>query len=307
MRSSAVHIHHIALHVTCLERSISFYRDVLGMDVTEPVDLTSQSGGVSRLTGSLLGSTVKNLMKTFSPQTLIRMNSRIAFARAGEEDYTLLLIEQRHPEKGYIKSVEGNTVYGFGCMMNRERNLEDLAWDLEIAGASFQFGDPFGDGMIYTKEADHHLYVMDPDNRIIELVPGSISSSPFITGIHHITLCTDDVRKTREFYETKTPLITVSLPTRPSGVNDTLLGLGTEQDHPVIILFERRNPDMSVVLSGGHGLDHFALTPCTCTPGETGVTAALDIPMDPVHIMEKTKSRYFIDPDQHLLECIAGT
>lgn len=305
MRSSAVQIHHIALHVTSLERSISFYRDVLGMDVTEPVDLASQSGGVSRLTGSLLGSTVKNLMKTFSPQVLIRMNSRVAFARAGE-DYNLLLVEQRHPEKGYIRSVDGNTIFGFGCTMNRERDTEDLAWDLEIAGASFQFGDPFGDGKIYTTEADHHLYVMDPDNRVIELIPTTICSSPFITGIHHITLCTDDARKTREFYETKTPLRTVSLSTRPSGVHDTLLGLGTTPDHPVIILYEQRNPDMSVVVSGGHGLDHFALTGCTCTTGDTGVTAALDLPMDPEHIMEKTGSRYLIDPDQHLLECIAG-
>ncbi len=77
---------HVCIGVTDMERSIAFYRDVMGMDVVFDVELegpsmesvTGRSGAKGRMVGGLIGGAVVELL-ALGDQSTGRPGSRIGY------------------------------------------------------------------------------------------------------------------------------------------------------------------------------------------------------------------------------------
>ncbi len=306
-----INLDHIALNVTNLDSYLRFCQDILKLEVTSPITLSKQSVVTEMTKGdSILGNTLKNLINSISPQTILRMNSRIAFVKAGP-DWNILLIESKHPIKGYVVSVEGNNIYGFGCFISKTKDTEDLAWDLAIADANFQFGDPYSDGHTFSEELSHNLFITDPDGRIIELVPKD-ETGEFITGLSHVILNSESIEKSIKFYECL-GLKKTEINSSVSDYYSLIAPLGTK-DKAIILIYEQRSADMLICKVGGHGLDHISLSNIDKklipeqnkekNQNKKQTKIPLDILMNPEKIADKTSSTYITDPSGHIIECL---
>lgn len=139
-----VGVHHTAFHVSDLDRSVSFYRDVLGLEPLVERDV--QGGYMAELMGY--------------PDTHLRL----AFLKAGNE--LLELIQYLQPAGTRIDPTKYNVGTAHVCF--RVTDLTALHADLLERGASLQ-SDPV---TITTgpNKGGCALYMYDPDGIAIELL-----------------------------------------------------------------------------------------------------------------------------------------
>ena len=144
-------LQHLSLEVTDLDRSIAFYRDFLGLKVTE----RHRAGEVAAI-----------------PMEMV-------FMRAGADHHDMVLIHNpkktyTHRPRGPEEDLSGPPMFhhfAFACadraawlkMLDRARELE-----IEIVRGPVVHSpwDPRGDGSWGENEA---FYVLDPDNHRIEI------------------------------------------------------------------------------------------------------------------------------------------
>lgn len=295
---------HIAIHVTNIQRSRQFYRDILHMEVTDPISLRDQSAGL-RYGHSLIThgpAVVKNLIHKAKPSAIQHMFTDICHCRSPDGSVHLVLVQQTHPEKGYVRSVTGNTIHGFACHLSADVDTDDLGWDLGIADITFEHGDTGTDGTMYTpNRSTHSLYIRDPDGRMIELIPSSKrGDGSFLTGLGYAVLYVDNVQASSAFYKQALGLVDITpreIPRDPW--KKTIVWLGTPDEMPVILLYHVTHPDGTSSKSGGFGLDHIGIR---AEPPVYGI-----IP-DPGCVLiheEREDVKVFIqDPDGYIAECI---
>ncbi|MFH0966580.1 MAG: VOC family protein [Methanobacteriota archaeon] len=303
MGEETIHLDHIALYVTNLERSRIFYRDILHMMVTEPISLREQSPslkyGHSLIThGPKL---VKNWITKTSPTTIQHMYTDICHCSAADGKINLILVQETHPEKGYTHSVTGNTIYGFSYILSADVDTDDLGWDMDIADISFEHGDSRSDGTTYSEvHESHSLYVRDPDGRMIELIPTEQEETGnFITEQGHVVLYVRDMSSSIRYYHESLGLSDItppSIPRDPWKKNITWLGLPGKK--PVILLYQVTNPDGTRIEQGGYGLDHICLSGTHHIMGN--ITNPPCIISHPPHVSD-TGEVYLQDPDGYLI------
>ncbi|PKL60116.1 MAG: hypothetical protein CVV33_04345 [Methanomicrobiales archaeon HGW-Methanomicrobiales-4] len=304
MGEETIHLDHIAICVTNLERSRNFYRDVLHMTVTEPISLKEQSTGL-KYAHSLINhgpKLVKNWITKATPTTIQHMYTDICHCSAADGKINLILVQETHPEKGYTRSVTGNTIYGFSYNLSPEVDTDDLGWDMEIADVSFEHGDIRTDGTIYSKSNDtHSLYIRDPDDRMIELIPAEKGENgSFITRSGHVVLYVRDMSASIRYYRETLGLSDItpaSIPRDPW--KKTITWLGIPGNIPVILLYQVTKPDGTKVEQGGYGLDHIALSGTRSIQGNTA--NPLCITSHPPET-SGSQERYLQDPDGYLIE-----
>lgn len=139
-----VGVHHTAFHVSDLGRSISFYRDVLGLELLVERDV--QGGYMAELMGY--------------PDTHLRL----AFLRAGNE--LLELIQYLQPVGTQIDPTKYNVGTAHVCF--RVADLDALHAELLEGGASLQSGP-----VAITagpNKGGCALYMYDPDGIAVELL-----------------------------------------------------------------------------------------------------------------------------------------
>jgi catechol 2,3-dioxygenase-like lactoylglutathione lyase family enzyme len=256
---------HIALYVTNIERSKVFYRDVLHMSVSETISLREQSTGL-KYGHSLLThgpSVVKNLINRANPTAIQQMFTNICYCSTSDGSVNLILVEQTHPEKGYVRSVSGNSLYGFSCYLSRDIDTDDLGWDLQIADISFEHGDSGTDGTVYTPHGDaHSIFVRDPDDRMIELISSEEGGEgKFLTGLGYAVFYVDNIQASSTYYQEYLGLVDITpshIPKDPW--KKTIVWLGTPGEKPVILLYKVTRPDGTSIPAGGYGVDHIALS-----------------------------------------------
>jgi catechol 2,3-dioxygenase-like lactoylglutathione lyase family enzyme len=268
-----------------------------------PLRTLSKSGIILQKVANAPGL-IQKFIESTSPHIIRNQYTTIALLSSSGKTYDLVLVEERHPKTNMTKSVEGNTLFGFSCLLSSSVNGEVLAWDLHEAEVDFMWGDPGMDGMVYTKEHSHHsLYISDPDGRIIELIQDGCKdpSCSFIAGINTISLhCTSPDASLR-FYLDKLNMH-VESDTGSSIPGKRLVWLSTAHGNRCILLYGQTKPDGNPLPAGGFGLDHFALTGCTSI-GEKN-TDALNLSMDPEHLATQPSSRYIKDADGYWIECM---
>ena len=305
MGDNQIQLDHIAIYVTNLERSMRFYQDVLHMTVGEPLSLRDQSTGL-KYTHSLIShgpKLVKDWISRAKPTAYQHMYTDICHCSAADGTINLILIQQTHPERGYTRSVDGNSLYGFSYQLSSEVSSDDLAWDLSIADVSFEHGDYGTDGTVFTQSGNpHSLYIRDPDGRMIELTS---SESPdnektgFITRMGHVIIYVQDIQASTRFYKQMFGITDITpdyVPRDPWKKNITWLGLPGSL--PVLLLYQVTNPDGTREKTGGYGLDHIALT---------GLARMPDNVSDPSCVTahppaKKRASEYLRDPDGYIIE-----
>lgn len=295
---------HIAIHVTNLQRSSKFYRDILHMEVSEPISLRDQSAGL-RYGHSLIThgpAVVRNLIQKAKPSAVQHMFTDICHCRSPDGSVNLVLVQQTHPEKGYVRSVTGNTIYGFSCHLSADVDTDDLGWDLGIADISFEHGDTGTDGTVYTQNGNSHsLYIRDPDGRMIELMPSSKKGDgSFLTGLGYAVLYVDNIQASTAYYKKALSLVDITprhIPKDPW--KKTIVWLGMPDETPVILLYHVTHPDGTSSKSGGYGLDHISIR---------AGTPAAGIITEPACVFshdDREQERVFIqDPDGYIAECI---
>ncbi len=293
---------HIALYVTNLQRSMDFYRKILHMNVSEPISLREQSTGL-KYGHSLVtrGPTmVRNLISRANPAAYQQMFTDICHCSNTDGTVNLILVQQTHPEKGYTRSVTGNTLYGFSCYLSGDIDTDDLAWDMSIAEISFQHGDTGTDGLDYSLNSqEHSLYIKDPDGRMIELITSPERKGEFLTGLGYAVLYVNNIQESRKFYQEKCGLTDITPHTFVQ--NDwkkKYAWMGTPGGSPVIILYQNINPDGTPVKAGGFGLDHLALS--TKYKGEGVVNESRCVTNHPPETTES--SIYLQDPEGYQIE-----
>jgi catechol 2,3-dioxygenase-like lactoylglutathione lyase family enzyme len=295
---------HIAIHVTNIQRSREFYRDILHMEVTEPVSLRDQSAGL-RYGHSLFAhgpAVVRNLIQKAKPSAIQHMFTDICHCTSPDGSVHLVLVQQTHPEKGYVKSVTGNTIYGFSCHLSADVDTDDLGWDLGIADISFEHGDTGTDGTFYTPNGrKHSLYIRDPDGRMIELIPSSKGGTgSFLTGLGYAVLYVDNIQASSAFYKKALGLGDITpqdIPRDPW--KKTIVWLGTPDETPVILLYHVTHPDGTPSRSGGFGLDHIGII--TDPPASGGIPDPCCVLM---HEDRECESFFIQDPDGYITECM---
>lgn len=265
MDQDDISLDHVALYVTNLERSRKFYQEVLHMSVSETISLRDQSTGL-KYGHSLVTRSPKLLRDWVSrnnPAAYQHMFTDICSCTAADGRVNLILVQQTHPEKGYTRSVTGNTVYGIAFHLSAGIDTDDLSWDFGIADMTFDHGDCRTDGSVYTPDQPaHSLYIHDPDGRRIELIPSDTEKTgEFLTGLSHVMLYVSDMQKSIRFYQEHLGLTDITpshIPRDPWKKNITWLGIPGSA--PVILLYQVTNPDGTRKEAGGFGLDHLALT-----------------------------------------------
>jgi len=271
MGQDDISLDHVAFYVTNLERSRKFYQEVLRMSVSEPISLRDQSTGL-KYGHSLVTRSPKLLRDWVSrnnPAAYQHMFTDICTCTAADGRVNLILVQQTHPEKGYTRSVTGNTLYGIAFHLSANIDTDDLSWDLGIADMNFDHGDCRTDGTIYTPDHQvHSLYIQDPDGRRIELIPSETGdTSDFLTGMAHAVLYVSDMQKSVRFYQDHLGLIDITpshIPRDPWKKYITWLGI--PGCAPVILLYQVTNPDGTRNQAGGFGLDHLALSGVSTGP-----------------------------------------
>jgi|GEM_PF-1301123 len=305
MTNEVIQLDHIALHVTNLERSIRFYQDILHMQVCSQVNLGTLSPG-GRLVGRAVSGgqgLLKGLIGGLSSRAIRDQYTDIALLSTNGRNMDILLVEERYPDTNESKSVHGETIFGFSCTLAPSVNTEILGWDLHQAGATFVYGNPGLDGTIFSQDCPlHSIYVQDPDGRMIELKPGQGEECPdsFIQTLDSITLHVTYPDKSKLFYTEELDLI-IDSDSQSTIPGKRFIWLKDKSGNKYILLFGRIMPNGNPGIAGGFGLDHFALTGCTCH-GEKS-SPVTDIRMDADRFHEKTQSTYTHDVDGHWIEC----
>lgn len=282
--------------MTDIGRSIRFYRDILRMDVQEPIDL-KETTALLKFGHSLLSSGPKSLQKLAESacgHAYESMYTTVSFCSAGRSQNGLILVEQKNPKTNRTRSVSGNNIYGFSCYISADVDMEDLAWDLEKAGMNFVFGDTGTDGSVFSAKNAHSIFVRDPDGRMVELIQGTETGS-FISRLGYPVLYVTNIDESRIFYQNTFGL---NVLTGPKIVCDSpgkkMIPLGS--DEPCILLYEETKSDGEKVKSGGFGLDHIALS------GEK-IQKITPVKSPPCLIMGSDKeNQYILDPDGYCLE-----
>jgi catechol 2,3-dioxygenase-like lactoylglutathione lyase family enzyme len=283
---------------------MQFYQEVLHMKTGDPISLREQSTGL-KYTHSLIThgpKLVREWISKVKPTTYQNMFTDFCHCTSENGSIHLVLIQQTHPEKGYTRSVTGNSVYGFSFQLSSAVDTDDLGWDLSIADISFEHGDFATDGTVYTPSyTAHSLYIRDPDGRLIELFPPGPggTDSGFITRSSHVMLYVQDVQASIRFYQQTFGLTDITpdhIPRNPWGKSITWLGFPGEK--PLVILYQVTNPDGSREKTGGYGLDHFALT---------GIRSSSRGISDPPCVtghppVSGSKCGYVEDPDGYIIE-----
>lgn len=303
--NNPMQLDHIALHVTDLKRSIRFYQEILHMQVNGPVHLGTLSKG-GRFIGKVAGGQgfLQGIIGSISSRALRDQYTDLAFLSPSGKAYEILLVQERYPETNATRSVDGNTIFGFSCLLSSAVDPEILAWDLNQAGADFTWGDPGLDGTIFSQDCPNHsLYVRDPDGRMIELIPNGVDdpSVPFIGGLNTITLHVTCPDKSKQFYSDKLGMKTESENTG-SIPGKRFVRLQNDEGKSCIILFGQTKPDGEPIEAGGYGLDHFAVSGCKFTGDITNDPT--DIRMEPEKLTEHTGSAYIRDYDGYWIECM---
>ncbi|HWQ63874.1 MAG TPA: VOC family protein [Methanospirillum sp.] len=294
---------HIALYVTNLQRSMDFYKKILRMNVSEPISLKDQSTGLkyghSLVTkGPVL---VRNLITRANPSAYQQMFTDICHCSTADGTVNLILVQQTHPEKGYIRSVTGNTLYGFSCYLTSDIDTDDLAWDMSISDLIFQHGDTGTDGLDYSLNSNNHsLFIKDPDGRMIELITSSDRKGEFITGLGYAVIYVNNIQASRRFYQEKCGLLDI---TPQSLVQNEwkkkYVWMGSADGSPAIILYQVINPDGTPTIAGGYGLDHMSLS--VNYKGEGAISEPGCVTMHPPNSKE-VSGNYLQDPDGYLIE-----
>lgn len=296
---------HISLYVTNLQRSMDFYKKILRMNVSEPISLKDQSAGLkyghSLVTkGPLL---VRNLINRANPSAYQQMFTDICHCSTADGAVNLILVQQTHPEKGYIRSVAGNTLYGFSCYLSPDIDTDDLAWDMSIADLSFQHGDTGTDGQDYSlNSSNHSLFIKDPDGRMIELISSPDRKGEFITGLGYTVIYVNNIQVSRRFYQEMCGLLDIT----PKNLvqnewKKKYVWMGTPDGKPVIILYQFINPDGTPMTAGGYGLDHLGLS--VQYKGEGAVSEPECVTMHPLGT-KISAGCYLHDPDGYLIEIL---
>jgi catechol 2,3-dioxygenase-like lactoylglutathione lyase family enzyme len=307
MGNNQIQLHHIAINVTNLERSRKFYREVLQMTVGEPISLREQSAGL-KYGHSIIRhgpDIVKNWVSKVRPAAYRHMYSDICHCSSAKGLINLILVQQTHPEKGYTRSVTGNTIYGFSYLLSGDVDCDDLGWDLTIADVPFQHGDCRTDGAAYSPDHDcHSVYIRDPDGRMIELTPSTSEheSEGLIIGTGHVTLYVTDMQESIRFYVQRLGLCDITpdnIPRNPFKKNITWLGV--PGSNPVILLYQVMHPDGTREETGGYGLDHIALT--IDIQANEVISDPPCVTNHPVGDSD-IKNKYFTDPDGYVIEII---
>ncbi|HWQ68119.1 MAG TPA: VOC family protein [Methanospirillum sp.] len=307
MPDNQIHLDHIAIAVTNIERSKEFYKNLLRLEVADPISLRDQSAGLKY--GHALVShgprIVKDLLIRSQPGAVQQMYTDICYCSIAQGRSHLILVQQTHPEKGYTRSVTGHTLYGFSCLLSPTVDTDDLGWDLSIADIPFQHGDMRSDGTIFSQNNTiHSLYIQEPDGRYIELTPiGDKASDNYITDTGHVVLYVNDIRKSINFYKDELSLADITpghISKDPWKTRVAWLGVPEGSD-PVIILMEVIQPDGTKIKAEGYGLDHYALS--GVRPLGKGVQNPECIRRhEPDE--KKSSSVWFKDPDGYYIECI---
>ncbi|WP_319580333.1 VOC family protein [uncultured Methanospirillum sp.] len=303
MGDDHIELTHIALYVTNLQRSMEFYKKILRMNVSEPISLREQSTGL-KYGHSLVTrgpSMVRNLISRANPAAYQQMFTDICHCSTDDGSVNLILVQQTHPEKGYVRSVTGNTLYGFSCYLSPDIDTDDLAWDMEIADVPFEHGDPGTDGLEYSvNSSDHSLYIRDPDGRMIELISSPDTNGEFLTGLGHAVLYVNNIQESRRFYQEKCGLTDIT----PQGLvqnawKKKYTWMGTPGGSPVVILYQVVNPDGTPMKAGGYGLDHLCLS-----AGYKGDGVVSEPECVTIHPPESAEpSGYYLqDPDGYQVE-----
>lgn len=303
MGDEIVSLDHIAIYVTNLERSIKFYREILHMSVSEPVSLREQSSGL-KYGHSLITHTpklVRDWISKNNPAAYQHMFTDICYCSAADGKINLILVQQTHPEKGYTRSVTGNTVYGFSFLLSADIDTDDLAWDLDIADVSFEHGDTRTDGTVFSPDKlEHSLFIRDPDDRMIELISSENGrNGDFLTSHGHIVMYVSDMQKSIRYYHETLGLSDITpphIPRDPWKKNITWLGI--PGNFPVILLYQATNPDGSRVETGGYGLDHVALSGVQVETKKYGEPVCIT-----GHQGGKVYPGVILDPDGYYIEC----
>lgn len=304
MGEERIYLDHIAIFVTDLDRSRNFYRDVLHMVVTDPISLREQSASL-KYGHSLIAlgpQVVKNWIHKTKPAVIQHMYTDICHCSAADGKINLILVQETHPEKGYTRSVTGNTVYGFSYYLSPDVDTDDLGWDMAIADVSFEHGDTRTDGMVYSEaNASHSLYIRDPDGRMIELIPAEQEEpGEFITGPGHVVIYVRDMSASIRYYQQTLGLSDItpeSIPRDPW--KKTITWLGTPGKMPVILLYQVTRPDGTRAEQGGYGLDHLGFSGTRLITGNiANPTCIASHPPDRFD----AKEGYLQDPDGYLIE-----
>lgn len=309
MVNNTAHIDHIALYVTSLKRSMKFYQDILHMTIGEPISLKEQSKGL-KYTHSLMThgpKLVRDWISKNKPTTYQHMFTDICHCTSGNGTINLILVQETHPEKGYTRSVTGNTLYGFSFELSSTVDIDDLGWDMSIADISFEHGDIGTDGTIYSPTlSSHSIYIKDPDGRMIELfspITKKEQEENFITKPGHIMLYVNDIQASLRFYQQTLGVKDITpdyIPRNPWGKNITWLGY--QESRPVIILYQVTNPKGILEKAGGYGLDHFGLTGIKIESEQIAIPSCII-----EHPTNTNKdSKYVQDPDGYLIEIISS-
>ncbi|NLV26637.1 MAG: VOC family protein [Methanomicrobiales archaeon] len=305
MSGDLILLDHIALHVTSLERSIRFYKDILQMEVFGPVNLGTLTASGQIINKAVSGRHVllKGIINSISTRAIRDQYTDIALISPDGSGYCILLIEERTPETNQTKSIDGLTIFGFSCNLAPSVDMDILGWDLYQKEATFEWGDPESDGTLFSENVIHHsLYVRDPDGRTIELKTkdAPISAVAFSSGPDTITLHVTYPEKSRDFYTEKLDF-SVDSDSGSSIPGKRYIWLKDKSGKKCILLLGRTTPDGNPVKTGGYGLDHFALKGTGIKGEKSGV--CLDIRMNPDCLSEKTGSSYLGDPDGYWVEC----
>jgi catechol 2,3-dioxygenase-like lactoylglutathione lyase family enzyme len=304
MGNEQIVLTHIALYVTNLQRSMDFYKKILHMNVSEPISLRDQSTGL-KYGHSLVtrGPTmVRNLITRTNPVAYQQMFTDICSCSTADSSVNLILVQQTHPEKGYIRSVTGNTLYGFSCYLSPDIDTEDLSWDMEIADVPFQHGDTGTDGLEYSLNASHSLYIKDPDGRMIELISSPDRKGEFLTSLGYAVIYVNNIQESRKFYQEKCGLTDITPKTLlQNDWKKKYVCMGTPDNSPVIILYQIINPDGNPMVAGGYGLDHMGL--CVKYKGEGAISEPGCVTSHPLDTL-KSAGYYLQDPDGYLIEII---
>ncbi len=264
MGDDLIEITHIALYVTNLQRSMDFYKKILRMNVSDPISLREQSTGL-KYGHSLVTrgpAMVRTLISRANPAAYQQMFTDICHCSTSDGSVNLILVQQTHPEKGYTRSVTGNTLYGFSCYLSADIDTDDLAWDMDIADVPFQHGDTGTDGLEYSvNSGEHSLYIRDPDGRMIELISSPERKGEFLTGLGHAVLYVNNMKESKKFYQEKCGLTDITPKTIIQNEwKKKLIWMGTPGGSPVVILYQVVNPDGIPMKAGGYGLDHLCIS-----------------------------------------------
>ena len=170
---SVPELNHLVLCATHIEKTAGFYHSHLSIAMSE-IEQLKHKTPAAQLAKYALETLPQPILGFFKPTItshLKDISTKMCYLRTtGDAPLLVIMAEEDYETKKPI-SVSGNTVYKTSWLLSPGVDAEVLAWDLSEKDVWFQWADIGSDGIAYTPEQPHSLFLRDPDGRLVELIP----------------------------------------------------------------------------------------------------------------------------------------